>query len=432
MLSTRNLLRLKNLAKPLVNGLRCRGFAEQAFEHEEEDMMLMDGMNFELSEEQQQLQEMTRKFTHEEIIPMAAHYDQTGDFPWPIVNKAWENGLMNITIPSEYGGPGLGILDACIMEEELAYGCTGIMLPLSGNGLAESPVAIAGTHEQKKEYFGRLIADPLIAAYCVTEPGAGSDVAGLKTKAEKKGDEWIINGQKMWITGGGHANWFFVLARTNLDPKCKTGNAFTGFIVDADTPGISLGRKEWNMGQRASDTRGIIFEDVRVPAANLLGQEGKGFQIAMGAFDRTRPSVASGAVGIAQRAVDEAAKYSMQRKTFGTQIANHQAVQMMLADMVMGTELSRLMVRRAGWEIDQGRRNTYFASIAKAYASDIANKNATDCVQIFGGNGYNTEYPAEKLMRDAKIYQIYEGTSQIQRMIICREYFQKMKQAGRE
>ncbi|KAB5550727.1 hypothetical protein PHYPO_G00057220 [Pangasianodon hypophthalmus] len=290
------------------------------------------------------------------------------------------------------------------------------------------PVIIGGNDEQKKKYLGRLTEEPLMCAYCVTEPGAGSDVAGLKTRAEKKGDEYIVNGQKMWITNGGKANWYFLLTRTNPDPKCPTNKAFTGFIVDADTPGIQIGRKEMNMGQRCSDTRGITFEDVRIPKENVLIGEGAGFKIAMGAFDKTRPPVAAGATGLAQRALDEATKYSLERKTFGRFIAEHQAVSFMLAEMAMKVELARLAYQRAAWEVDEGRKNTYYASIAKAYAGDIANQVASDAVQIFGGNGFNSEYPVEKLMRDAKIYQIYEGTAQIQRLIISREHLSKYKQ----
>jgi acyl-CoA dehydrogenase len=265
-----------------------------------------------------------------------------------------------------------------------------------------------------------MTEEPLMAAYCVTEPIAGSDVAGIKTKAEKKGDKWVINGQKMWITNGGKANWFFVLARTNPDPKVSAGKAFTGFIVDASSPGIVVGRKEVNMGQRASDTRGITFEDVVVPAENVLGSEGAGFKVAMGAFDTTRPLVAAAAVGLAKRCLHEAAQYSMQRKTMGVPIMQHQAVSFMLADMAIGTEASRLLVWRSAHMRDQGERNTYFASAAKCMAADVANKCAADAVQIFGGNGFNTEYPVEKLMRDAKIFQIYEGTSQIQRVILSK------------
>lgn len=227
----------------------------------------------------------------------------------------------------------------------------------------------------------------------------------------------------MWITNAGVAKWFFVLARSNPDPKGKPSESFTGFIVDADTPGIIISRKEMNMGQRASDTRGITFEGVKVPKKNVLLGEGAGFKIAMGAFDLTRPPVAAAATGLAQRALDEATAYSLQRKTFGVPIAGHQAVQFMLADMAIGVETARMAYQRAAWEFDQGRRNSYWASIAKALAGDVANKSAADAVQIFGGAGFNAEYPVEKLMRDAKIFQIYEGTAQIQRIVIARQHF---------
>ncbi|KAK6195907.1 hypothetical protein SNE40_001236 [Patella caerulea] len=386
------------------------------------------GMSFELTQEQRDYQELARKFAREEIIPKAAEHDRTGEYPVEILRKAWEIGLMNGHIAPKYGGLGLGTLDACIITEELAYGCTGVQTAMEANSLGEMPVILAGNEEQRKKYLGRMIEEPLMCAYGVTEPGAGSDVAAIQTKAVKKGDEYILNGQKMWITNGGKANWYFVLARTDLDPKASTGKAFSGFIVERDWPGVNPGRKEINMGQRASDTRGITFEDVRVPKENLLGSEGMGFKIAMGAFDRTRPPVAAGAVGLAQRALDEATKYSLERKTMGKYICEHQAVSFMLADMAIGVEASRLLTLKASLEIDLGRRNTYYASMAKGMAGDVANKCATDAVQIFGGNGFNSEYPVEKLMRDAKIYQIYEGTSQIQRLIISREHLAKMKQ----
>jgi acyl-CoA dehydrogenase len=381
--------------------------------------------SFELTEDQKDYQELARKFTAEEVIPKAAHHDKTGEYPWEIIKKASEIGLVNSHIPQEYGGLGLGTTEGCIMQEQFSYGCTGIGTALEANTLGQMPVILAGNHEQKKKYLARFFQSgldkPLMCAYGVTEPGAGSDVAGIKTKAVKKGDEYILNGQKMWITNGGVANWYFVLARTNMDPKASAGKAFTGFIVDGDSPGLQIGRKEINMGQRASDTRGLTFEDVRIPKENVLGAEGAGFKIAMGAFDKTRPPVASGAVGLAQRAFDEAKKYSLERKTMGKLIAEHQAVAFMLAEMAIGIESARLCYMKSAWEVDHGQRNTYMASIAKALGGDVANKCAQDAVQIFGGNGFNTEYPVEKLMRDAKIYQIYEGTAQIQRIIIARE-----------
>ncbi|KAL1435371.1 hypothetical protein MTO96_010992 [Rhipicephalus appendiculatus] len=289
------------------------------------------GYCFELSDEQKEYQNLARKFAREEILPKAAHYDRTGEvrhlifslvcsFPWDIVKKAFEVGLMNLSIPAKYGGPDLKSFEVCLCIEEFAHACSGICLALTGSELGQTPVILSGTEEQKKKYLGRLTEEPLLAAYCVTEPSAGSDVASIKTRAERKGDKWVINGQKMWITNGGVANWYFVLARSNPDPKCPTSKAFTAFIVERDTPGVTPGRKEWNMGQRASDTRGVTFEDVVVPEENVLMKEGDGFKVAMGTFDRTRTPVAAGATGVAQRCLDEATKYSLERKTFGQPI----------------------------------------------------------------------------------------------------------------
>uniref|UniRef100_A0A8D2PT80 Medium-chain specific acyl-CoA dehydrogenase, mitochondrial n=1 Tax=Zosterops lateralis melanops TaxID=1220523 RepID=A0A8D2PT80_ZOSLA len=374
-----------------------------------------------------------RKFALEEIIPVAAQYDRTGEVNPPLRRKIQifllTENLKPPCIPScpPTGGLGLGTFEACLITEELAYGCTGVQTAIEANSLGQMPVIIAGNKQQQKKYLGRMTEEPLMCAYCVTEPGAGSDVAGIRTRAERKGDQYVINGQKMWITNGGKANWYFLLARTDPDPRAPAGKAFTGFIVEADSPGIQIGRKELNMGQRCSDTRGIVFEDVRVPKENVLIAEGAGFKIAMGAFDKTRPPVAAGAVGLARRALDEATRYALERKTFGKPIVEHQAVAFLLAEMAMKVELARLGYQRAAWEVDAGRRNTFYASIAKAFAGDVANQVATDAVQIFGGNGFNTEYPVEKLMRDAKIYQIYEGTAQIQRVIIAREHLGRYK-----
>ncbi len=379
-------------------------------------------MNFGLSDEQKQLQELARKFAKEEIIPKAPHHDETGDFPLEITKKAWELGIMNTHIPQEYGGLGLPVLDGCIVTEELAYGCTGIATPMEANTLAASPVLVAGNEQQKKEYLGRLTAEPSFAAYCVTEPGAGSDVSGIRTTAKKVGSDYVINGSKMWITNGSVANWYFVLTYTDPSQKHR---GMTGFIVPANTPGITVGKKEWNMGQRASDTRGITFEDVKVSEKLRLGQEGDGFKIAMKAFDLSRPVVSIGAVGLARRALDESIQYATTRKTFNQAIANYQAVSFMIADMAKDIEAARLLVYQCAWLIDQGQRNTKQAAFAKAFAADMAMRVATDAVQVFGGYGYSSEYPVEKLMRDAKIYQIYEGTSQIQRLIIAKEIFER-------
>ncbi|KAE9538467.1 hypothetical protein AGLY_005566 [Aphis glycines] len=384
--------------------------------------------SLELSDTQKEFRDLARKFTREEIIPVAAKYDRTGQYPWDIIKKAHSIGLLNSHVPKHCGGMNMSVIDGCLIAEEFGYGCTGIATALEASGLGQMPVIIGGNKEQQKKYLGRLIEEPLVAAYCETEPDAGSDFNTLKTNAVKKGDEYIINGQKMWITNGGVANWYFVLARTDMDPKAPASKAFTGFIVDADTPGLTPGRKELNMGQKASDTRGITFEDVRVPKENVLTGEGQGFKIAMLTFNKTRISIAAGAVGLAQRALDEAAKYSLERKAFGVPIAKHQAVAFMLADMAIGIEAARLTYMKAAFEVDQGQRHSYYSSICKAHAAGVTNKCATDAVQIFGGNGYNTEYPVEKLMRDAKIYQIYEGTDQIQRLIISKDIIEKTKQ----
>ncbi|XP_077412260.1 medium-chain specific acyl-CoA dehydrogenase, mitochondrial [Vanacampus margaritifer] len=420
------------LNKVLRAGVRCGAIRLQsssaaAAKISGEKTAPANGFAFEFTDQQREFQQLARKFAREEIVPHAPQYDKSGEYPVPIIKKAWELGLMNGHIGEEYGGMGLSIFDNCLITEELAYGCTGIQTAIEANSLGQMPVIIAGNEAQKKKYLGRMTEEPLMCAYCVTEPGAGSDVASIKTRAVKTGDEYVVNGQKMWITNGGKANWYFLLARTDPDPKCPTNKAFTGFVLDADTPGIQIGRKEINMGQRCSDTRGITFEDVRIPKENVLLGEGAGFKIAMGAFDKTRPPVAAGATGLAQRALDEATAYALERKTFGKAIAEHQAVSFLLAEMAMKVELARMAYQRAAWEVDCGRRNTYYASIAKAFAGDIANQVASDAVQVFGGNGFNSEYPVEKLMRDAKIYQIYEGTAQIQRLIIAREHLAKAK-----
>lgn len=308
--------------------------------------------------------------------------------------------------------------DGVIIQEELAYACTGMQTAIEANSLASMPVIVAGNEQQKKKYLGRLVEAPLQAAYGVTEPGAGSDVAGIRTTAVKKGNEYVLNGSKMWITNAGKANWFFVLAKTNPAAGHK---GMTGFIVEGNSKGLTVGRKEINLGQRCSDTRGLTFEDVVVPEENRLGKEGDGFKIAMAAFDNTRPPVAIGAVGVARRAMDEAIKYALERKTMGKPIFDHQAVAFMIADMAAGIEMARLMTYKAACEIDAGRRNTLWASMAKGFAADHANKVCYDAIQIFGGMGFNTEAPVEKLYRDARIFSIYEGTSQIQRLIVSRE-----------
>jgi acyl-CoA dehydrogenase len=384
-------------------------------------------LGYELSEDQQMYQKTARDFGREVIHPVSEHHDRTGEYPWEVIKKAHELGLTNTLVSAEYGGLGLSTLDSTIITEELAWGCTGISTAMEANQLATGPVIMYGTEEQKEKYLGMLVGppddngNPHMAAYGVTEPGAGSDVAGMSTTAVKQGDKYVLNGQKMWITNGAKASWFFVVAYTDKDARYK---GMSGFIVDADTPGIEVGKKEDNMGQRASDTRAITFDNVEVPEENLLGgEEGVGWMQAMHAFDKSRPLVAAGAVGLAQCAFEYARDYSLERKAFGKPIAKNQAVSFMVAEMAMNIEAARNLVRKSAWIHDQGRRNTKEAAFAKAFAADMAQKVATDAVQVYGGYGFNKEYPVEKLYRDSKIYQIYEGTSQIQRLIIAREVY---------
>ena len=375
-------------------------------------------ISFELSAEQTELQRLAREFAKDVIRPAAPHHDETGAWPEAVMRQAWERGLMNIHVPEAVGGLGLGTFDGCLIDEELGWGCTGIATAMTANSLAQVPVIVAGTPEQHKKWLSMFVDAPKLCSYAVTEPGAGSDVAGIQTVAVKKGDKYVLNGQKMWITGAGHADWFFVLAKTDKGAGHK---GMTGFVVDAKKAGITIGKKENNMGQRASDTRGITFEDVEVDAADRLGAEGDGFKIAMKAFDHTRPLVAAAAVGLARAAMEHALGYAKERKAFGQPIGAFQGISFMLADMAAEVEAARLLVWKAAYEIDQGRRNTLYAAMAKKCGADWAMRIATDAVQVFGGNGFNKEYPVEKLMRDAKIMQIYEGTSQIQRVIIARE-----------
>ncbi len=375
-------------------------------------------IDFHLTDEQRQIQQLARDFAKKEVAPKAAHHDESGEFPQDICKKAWELGLMNGHIPEQYGGMGLGVFDACLIAEEIAAGCTGIGTAMEANNLAQAPLIVAGSDSQKKQFLTPMTEELIFAAYAVTEPAAGSDVAGIKTVARRVGGDYVLNGQKMWITNAGVASWYYVLAYTD---RSAGHRGMSAFIVPKDSAGITVGKKEMNMGQRASDTRAISFEDVKVPAANLLGSEGQGFKISMSAFDHTRPLVSAAAVGLARSAMEHAVAYAKQRETFGQPIANNQAISFMLADMDKDIQAARLLVWLSCWLIDQGMPNTREASMAKAFAADTAVKVASDAVQIFGGYGYSREYPVEKLMRDSKIFQIYEGTSQIQRIIISRQ-----------
>ncbi len=374
-------------------------------------------IGFDLTEEQEQLVATAREFTKNEVTPAAAKLDEDGAFPQEICDKAWATGLMNCELPEADGGLGLSCLDHCLVLEEISHGCTGVNTTLAGNALGSMPLVLAGSEEQKQLYFGRLLEKPIFAAYCCSEPDAGSDVAGMKTRYQKIGNDFVLTGQKRWITNGGVADFYTVFARLEGTLRHK---GISCFVVDRTTPGVSVGKKENKMGQRASNTSDVIFEDVKLGPHNLVGPEGEGFKIAMRTFDRSRPWIAAGAAGLIRRALDESRNYALERQTFGVAIGQHQAVQFMLAEMAIAYEATRLLCHKAAWAIDQGSMDSIVSSYAKAYGADAAMRVATDAVQIFGGYGYTKDYPVEKLMRDAKLLQIYEGTSQIQRIVIAR------------
>jgi acyl-CoA dehydrogenase len=377
-------------------------------------------LDFRLGDEQAAFQRVAHEFAQKEIAPLAAHYDQTSEFPWPIVEKAYEAGLMNPNVPTEYGGPGLKLFDEILINEELAWGCAGISASLTINNVAALPLIIAGSEEQKKKYLGRLTGDRQLMAYAVTEPNAGSDAAAIQTKAERVGDEYILSGTKQFITNASVANFYVVFAVTDRNAKHR---GISAFIVERDWPGVMPGRKDDKMGQRASNTAQLIFEEVRVPRENLLGAEGDAFKIAMGTLDRSRPGSGILAVGVARRAFEEAVKYATERQTFGVPISHHQAIQFKIADMATHIQAARWLCWHAAWLVDQGRRSSREASMAKCFSADMAVEVTSEAVQIFGGYGYVKDYVVEKLYRDAKVFQIYEGTSEIQRTVIAREVF---------
>ncbi len=381
-------------------------------------------IGFKLSEDQEALRSLAHDFAEREVRPVAEHHDKTGEYPWEVIGKAHEMGLMNSHIPEKWGGLGMGCVDASIIAEELAWGCSGIGTALEANGLALEPVLTGASDYLLEKYVQPMTVSPKMAAYAVTEPGAGSDVAAMLTTADKKGDRYILNGSKMWITNAGVADWYFVVAYTDRAAKYR---GMTAFLVEKSWKGVEPGKKEYNLGQRCSDTRGITFTDVEVPEENVIGQVGGGWLLAMGAFDHTRPLVASAAVGVARAAFEHARRYATERKTMGVPLASHQAVSFMIADMAKDIEAARLLVRQAAWMKDNGEKNTMYASMAKCFAADAAHRIASDAVQVFGGYGYSSEYPVEKLLRDSKIFQIYEGTSQIQRLIIAKELFERAR-----
>jgi acyl-CoA dehydrogenase len=374
-------------------------------------------VDFTLTDEQKDLREMAHNFAEKEMRSVAFEYDKDGTWPQDVINKAWEVGLMNTHVDEAYGGPGLDYLSGCLIEEEFGWGCSGIGTSLACNGLASAPVSLGGSEETKKKYLGMLCEEPKLASFCLTEPDAGSDVAGMKTRAVKKGDKYIINGSKCFITNGAYADWYTVYAKTDPDAGSR---GITAFVVDRQD-GIVVDKKEDKMGQRASNTVTLTFNDVEVPAENMLGEENKGFKLAMMTLDRTRPGVAAMATGIARSAFEAAVQYSKERQQFGVPIAMHQAIQFLIADMAVKVDAARLLTWQSASQLDNGQRNTLTSSEAKRFAADSAMEVTTDAVQVFGGYGFIKEYQVEKFMRDAKIMQLYEGTSQIQRMVIARE-----------
>lgn len=373
-------------------------------------------MDYLLTEEQKMIRDLCRKIGVEKIKPVRAHYDETEEFPWEVVKVFAESDLMGVFIPQEYGGMGFGVMELSVAIEELSRFCGGITLALAGTGLGTFPIILFGNEEQKKTYLPRIAKGEWLAAFALTEANAGSDAAGIETTAVKDGDSYILNGTKQWITNGGEAEVYTVIAMTN---KTKGARGASAFIVRKDTPGFTFGKKEKKLGIRASATRELVFQDCRVPAANMLGREGMGFIVTMKTFDASRPGVAAQALGIAQGALDEAVAYVRTRVQFGKPIASFQAVQHMLADMATQIEAARALIYATSRMYDAGAKDTSKESaMSKLFASDVAMKVTTDAVQIFGGYGYMKDYPVEKMMRDAKITQIYEGTSQIQRNVI--------------
>ncbi len=380
------------------------------------------GVSFGLTDEQRELRALARAFAEKEIRPRAAVCDEGQIHAADIIAKAHEIGLMNLHLPESLGGPELPCFDGLLVGEELNWGCSGIGTSIGANGLAAGPILVAGSDEQKKQWLGPLLEAPLLGCFGLTEPGAGSDVSGIQTTAVRRGDEYVVNGSKMFITNAGQAAWIVCFASTDLTQGHK---GLSAFVIPMDAPGVTIEKHLDKMGQRATDTSAVAFQDVVIPAANRLGEEGEGFKIAMQTLDFTRPGTAVGAVGVAQAAFELAVEYTKERVQFGMPVAMNQGVSFLVADMATEIEAARLLTWQAAWMIDEGwgRKATKYSSFAKRFAADTAMKVTTDAVQVFGGYGYMKEYPVEKLMRDAKLFQIYEGTSQIQRLVIAKEIY---------
>lgn len=381
-------------------------------------------MDYGFTEEQIMIRDLARKIALEKALPIRAHLDETGEFPWEVVKACAEANLTGIGIDEKYGGIGGGTLGYCIATEELSAICGGIALSFAATGLGTMPIILFGTEEQKQKYLPDIAAGKKLAAFGLTEANAGSDAGGMQTTAKKSGDHYILNGTKQWITNGGEAETYSVIAITD---RAKGARGASAFILEKNMPGFTFGKKENKMGIRASATRELVFQDCKVHKSQMLGKEGMGFIVAMKTLDRTRPGIAAQAVGIAQGALNEALKYSRERVQFGEKISSFQAVQHMLSDMATQVEAARALVYAAARAIDAGSEETSkISAMCKLFASDTCMKVTTDAVQIFGGYGYMKEYPVEKMMRDAKITQIYEGTNQIQRNVIALELIKEL------
>jgi acyl-CoA dehydrogenase len=374
-------------------------------------------MNFDLTEEQKALQKNAREFAINEVLPVAASYDEAEMMPMDVIKKAWKAGLTNLTIPKEYGGQGYDLVETVIVVEEIAAACPGIATSIFDNDLGSTPIIIGGNKEQKERVLKDITENFKLIAFATSEPGMGSDVAGMQCRAEPDGDGFILNGTKYWITNGGYADYISLFA--TVDPE-KKHRGIAGFIVPTDTDGVSTGHHIPKLGQRASNTCSIVLKDVKIPKENVLARPGKGFVVAMQTFQNTRPSVAAFAIGCARSAMEYSIDYALKRKTFGRPISNYQAIQFKIANMYKDIEAARLLTYKAALEGDLGRDSNLASSIAKAFASDVAMNVTTEAIQIYGGYGYVRTFPVEKLFRDAKLFQIYEGTSEIQRIVISR------------
>jgi alkylation response protein AidB-like acyl-CoA dehydrogenase len=376
-------------------------------------------MSYLFTEEQKMIRDLARQIADEKIRPVAAEYDEKEEFPWPILKVIAESDLAGIYIEEKYGGMGGGVTELCIATEEFSKACGGIAVSYAASALGSYPIILYGSEEQKQKYLPDIASGKKLAAFGLTEAGAGSDAGAVSTTAKKEGDYYILNGVKQWITNGGEAETYTVIAMTD---KTKGSRGASAFIIEKGTPGFEFGKKEKKLGIRSSATRELVFTNCKIPKENLIGKEGLGFIVAMKTFDKSRPGIGAQAVGIAQGALDHALRYAKERVQFGKPVSSFQGVQFMLADMGTKVEAARALVYYAAGLIDSGAKDiSKLSAMAKLYASDVAMEVATDAVQVFGGYGYMRDYPVEKYMRDAKITQIYEGTNQIQRGVIASE-----------